>query len=84
VVAHEPHVALDGGRDGLALVRRLLEQAPARLRPGGALFLEIGAGQAAAACALAHVAFAGARVETVRDLAGHERVITVLSGSSAK
>ncbi len=39
---HEPRMALAGGADGMDLVRRLLRQAPARLRPGGLLVLEIG------------------------------------------
>jgi release factor glutamine methyltransferase len=78
VVKHEPHLALDGGPDGLALVGRLLAEAPARLAPGGALFLEIGAGQAQAAAALARAAFPGAAVAFTRDLAGHERVMGVL------
>lgn len=42
----EPKLALDGGPDGLDIVRRLVRQAPARLRPGGGLALEIGDGQA--------------------------------------
>ena len=46
-VRHEPHSALDGGSDGLVLVRRLVTQARSALRRGGALALEIGAGQAA-------------------------------------
>ena len=46
-VRHEPHSALDGGSDGLVLVRRLVAQARSALRRGGALALEIGAGQAA-------------------------------------
>ena len=45
-VRHDPASALDGGPDGLALVRRLIETAPDRLAPGGALLLEIGLGQA--------------------------------------
>jgi len=39
---HEPVMALAGGRDGLDLVRRILEEAPARLRPGGWLVMEVG------------------------------------------
>jgi len=46
-VRRDPHWALDGGADGLDLVRRLVEAAPGRLAPGGALLLEIGRGQGA-------------------------------------
>lgn len=45
-VLHDPEVALFGGDRGDELVRRLVEEAPARLRPGGLLALEIGLGQA--------------------------------------
>ena len=41
VVNYEPHVALDGGADGLTLVKKLLIQAKNRLNSGGALILEI-------------------------------------------
>ena len=46
VALHEPRLALDGGTDGLVLVRRILEGAARRLAPGGTLAMEIGAGQA--------------------------------------
>jgi len=39
---HEPHMALAGGSDGMALVRRILADAPSRLAPNGILVLEIG------------------------------------------
>jgi release factor glutamine methyltransferase len=51
-VRHDPVSALDGGPDGLDLVRRIIDTAPDRLAPGGALLLEIGAGQADAVNAL--------------------------------
>ena len=51
-VRHDPHAALDGGPDGLDLIRRLIDTAPDRLAPGGALLLEIGAGQTDAVNAL--------------------------------
>lgn len=42
---YEPHLALDGGRDGLELIRRLIPEASRLLLPGGALALEAGPGQ---------------------------------------
>ena len=41
----EPRLALDGGRYGLDLVRRLIAQAPARLKPRGILMIEVGGGR---------------------------------------
>ena len=73
-VLREPRLALDGGEDGLALVRRLASEARKVLAPGGALAMEIGAGQAAAAMEILRregYANVGAR----RDLAGIERVV---------
>lgn len=74
-VRAEPRLALDGGADGLDLVRRLVAAAPALLRAGGALALEIGAGQAEATAALLE----GAGFQDIRrrrDLAGVERVVS--------
>ncbi len=48
VARHEPHLALDGGADGLDLIRRLLKQIPALCLPGAWVLLEIGADQGAA------------------------------------
>jgi ribosomal protein L3 glutamine methyltransferase len=45
---HEPRLALAGGRDGLDLVARIVEQAGAHLEPGGALVCEVGESHAAA------------------------------------
>lgn len=78
---HEPHLALDGGMDGLALYRRLLADAPAKLAAGGAIMLEIGAIQGAAVTALAKAAFPNAHVAVHLDLAGHDRVVMVTTGS---
>jgi release factor glutamine methyltransferase len=49
---HEPRVALDGGADGLDVQRRVAAEAPAWLRPGGALLIETGADQAQCTAAL--------------------------------
>jgi release factor glutamine methyltransferase len=72
---HEPHVALDGGADGLDVVRRLVAGAPAHLVPGGALLVEIGAGQLAAAAALATPGGPFLPALPVRDHAGIDRVV---------
>lgn len=45
VIAFEPRRALDGGPDGLDLVRRVAALSPRWLRPGGYLIVEVGAGQ---------------------------------------
>jgi release factor glutamine methyltransferase len=45
-VLHDPEVALFGGERGDEVVRRLIEAAPAKLKPGGLLALEVGLGQA--------------------------------------
>lgn len=75
VFAHEPHLALDGGADGLAVYRCLLAQVPEWLAPDGDLALEIGAWQADAVCALVHAALPQHRITIHHDLAGHARVV---------
>ena len=71
----EPRLALDGGPDGLDLIRRLLEQAPGALRKGGAMILEIDPRQADAVTRLVRRAFSGAHVSVARDLAGLDRAV---------
>ena len=74
---HEPRAALDGGLDGLALIRRLLATASSYLQPGGALLLEIGASQGAAVTALAREHFPQADVKLYQDYAGLDRLVIV-------
>lgn len=72
VSRHEPRLALDGGPDGLDVVRRLVLQAAARARKG--ILLEIGAGQAQETARI--LAAAGFVDVTVRaDLGGVDRVV---------
>lgn len=80
VSRHEPRLALDGGPDGLDLIRRLIVQSPAWLTPSGALLLEIEARQSPAVAALAASALPGAHVQVLRDLAGLDRVVVVERG----
>jgi len=77
VARREPISALDGGVDGLSLVRRLLQKAPAALAPGGLILMEIDSSHAAAACALAKASFPLAQVDIHRDLAGHDRLVEI-------
>jgi release factor glutamine methyltransferase len=74
---HEPRLALDGGPDGLDVIRRLLDQSPAHLRLGGALLMEMGAAQGAAVAHLARRAYPSAVVTIRADLAGRDRVLCV-------
>jgi release factor glutamine methyltransferase len=76
---HEPRLALDGGEDGLDLIRALLHQAPRYLRPGGAVCLEFGIEQRDAIVAAVEAAFPGAGVEMVEDFAGIPRVLVARS-----
>lgn len=77
VFGREPTPALDGGPDGLALIRRLLAQAATRLAPGGLLLLEIDASQGETALALARQRFPRAQTEIYPDLAGLPRLLCV-------
>jgi len=73
-VRREPQLALDGGQDGLVLVRRLVSEARQVLAPGAALAVEIGAGQAAAAMEILR-GQGYSNVGSKRDLASIERVV---------
>jgi release factor glutamine methyltransferase len=71
----EPRLALDGGNDGLDLVRRIVDAAPRYLVPGGVLALEIGMGEAGATKALFEArGFDDVRAD--RDYAKIERVVS--------
>lgn len=77
IYGHEPTIALDGGRDGLDLIRRLLCQLPAFLLPGGAALLEIEAGQGDIIRDLARQTLPGDSVSVKQDLAGHPRLLII-------
>jgi release factor glutamine methyltransferase len=77
VYGREPVVALDGGTDGLDLIRRLLNIAPDRLIPGGLLLMEIEASEGPAALSLACDIFAEAEIHLHKDLAGRDRILEV-------
>lgn len=78
IQTHEPRVALDGGVDGLALVRRLLGQLDAHLLPSGSAYFEIGSAQGPAALDAARAILPGWRVSLGKDLAKLDRVLQVV------
>jgi release factor glutamine methyltransferase len=83
VHGYEPHLALYSPESGLAHIRRLLEQAPGRLRPGGALYLEFGYDQRAAVEALARQTFPAATLRVGADYAGWDRYIEIYTAPAA-
>lgn len=70
---YEPHLALDGGLDGLDLYRQLIPQAFELLRIGGLLLMEIGPGQGEPARAILPREKWSAKI--ANDLAGRERLV---------
>jgi release factor glutamine methyltransferase len=73
---HEPVMALDGGTDGLEVVRRVIEEAAGSLATDGWLALEVGAGQAEPAEKLiAQMGGAYREATIIPDYAGIPRVI---------
>jgi release factor glutamine methyltransferase len=71
---HEPLNALDGGADGLDVIRRLVPGAAAVLRPGGWLLFEFGFGQADAVRAIVAAEPTLELIDVRPDLAGIQRV----------
>ncbi len=72
---HEPAVALDGGAEGLDFYRRLVEEAPRVLRPGGRLIVELGIRQMEAVIEMARERWEP--VKKLSDLAGLPRVLVL-------
>ncbi len=78
VTNHEPHLALDGGTDGLDCIRHLVATAPDYLRVGGVWMVEMMAGQASAVTQLLHTQGSYGEIQIHRDLAGVERFATAI------
>lgn len=77
VFGREPTLALDGGEDGLDLIRRLLHTGPEWLVPNGMLLLEIEATQGSRALGLAYDLFSQATIQLHKDLAGQDRLLEI-------
>lgn len=79
---HEPRLALDGSQDGLKFYRILASEGKRFLKPGGAVYFEIGWDQAQAVSALLEQE-GFARIRTVKDMAGMDRVVGAVLGMAA-
>ena len=75
VVNHEPHLALDGGLDGLDAIRILVDTAPEYLQPGGIWLIEMMAGQGTAVVDLLNRQGSYTDIEIIDDLAGLDRFV---------
>jgi len=78
IYGREPILALDGGADGLDIVRHLLRITPAWLAPNSLILLEIEASQGMSAVSLAYDAFDSAEIHLHQDLAGHDRLVEIM------
>lgn len=76
-VSFEPPAALDGGPDGLVVIRRLLDSLPQRLDAAGVALIEIGSDQADAVVADVAGRLPGWMARIEMDLAGRPRVAVV-------
>ncbi|MBN1516305.1 peptide chain release factor N(5)-glutamine methyltransferase [Candidatus Sumerlaeota bacterium] len=72
---YEPPEALFAGRDGLNVIRRLLAESPQRMKPGAALLIEIGQGQADAVRTLVEENTSLEFIEFIPDLQSIPRVM---------
>ncbi len=78
----EPHLALDGGPEGTTVIERLLPESARRLKPGGSLFIEISPMIAKRVEELIDQTAGLERRPTIKDLAGHARVVEAVNPAS--
>jgi len=76
-IAYEPETALDGGEDGLQLLRGFLRQAPRHLQPHGLLLAETEAELGAETLSLARKSFPEAKIDLLQDLNQRDRLVRV-------
>jgi release factor glutamine methyltransferase len=74
---YEPGLALDGGKDGLDLIRMALAQAPAAVKPGGLVLFECDPAQTRRVVRWANGHWPTADVSVHKDLAGQDRVVRI-------
>jgi release factor glutamine methyltransferase len=77
VARNEPLFALNGGEDGLSLIRELLKELPSLLIPGGHALLEMEAGRSGRVLELARTYISEADFILTQDYSGHDRVLAI-------
>jgi release factor glutamine methyltransferase len=77
VYGKEPELALDGGKDGLDLIRSLIYLAAYSVSPGGLILLEIESSQGGIGSSLAKTVFPDAHIRILPDLAGLDRLLRI-------
>lgn len=78
VARHEPILALDGGLDGLDLIKKFLQQSGEHLKPGGMIILEIEESQSDSAQKLVNTLLPGVKTSILNDLANHPRILKIM------
>ena len=82
VLHSEPHLALFADKDGLAIYRRIAEEAKDYLNDGGKIYLEIGYKQGQSVPALFKENFPEKRVRTLKDQFGQDRMVVINDGEN--
>jgi release factor glutamine methyltransferase len=77
VAEWEPRSALDGGREGISVIRRMLSVLPRFVRKGGKALFEIGADQGDLVSSAANAACPESRIEVLLDHAGYDRLLVI-------
>jgi len=75
IINHEPHMALDGGDDGMAHIRTIIQNASTYLVPGGSLIMEMGFDQRVGVENLIISTGQYDQIQCVKDYSGHDRLM---------
>ena len=76
-VKKEPHIALDGGSDGLEYIRKLIGNCSEKLNNNGHIFIEIDPSQSEEVLKIADTHFPDARTAIIKDLSQNNRVLSI-------
>lgn len=77
IYGREPNLALDGGKDGLDHISKLIEYSPAYTKAGTTILLEIDSSQSSQVQTIARKHFPSAEINIIADLAKHDRVLQI-------